>query len=377
MKLKNIILTVSFIGLMVFNTTLFAQDSSYNLIKKELTQKQMDLLQKEREVIKTNRDAFKASLTQEQLAILKDKTISKNEIRKRLVATFSSNQKSMVQNQQVRLRKTRESFRKTLTGEQRKMLKERIDKIRNSKVFMGKLDQRIKKICKVFGLLLFSVATSFCSYAQDKTKDNLDDIDSLIDELFFDDQQFLDELMESNFSYNFLYTSFSYNNNTFFSGRDSGTDQFNIIPQISYYHSSGFNASISGIYYQEFDPAWDFTSVSLGYFNTFGKTNTFVYNIGYTKFFYGDDFDDFTNSIDMNIGMRNKKRTLGTTIAASYLFGSDETYQIVSNSFANITLKRTPKMALRLRPNINFIIANQTITFIRPFEFLHKMFLIY
>tara|TARA_R110002126_G_scaffold55819_6_gene149718 strand:- start:30184 stop:31101 length:918 start_codon:yes stop_codon:yes gene_type:complete len=233
---------------------------------------------------------------------------------------------------------------------------------------MGKLDQRIKKICKVFGLLLFSVATSFCSYAQDKTKDNLDDIDSLIDELFFDDQQFLDELMESNFSYNFLYTSFSYNNNTFFSGRDSGTDQFNIIPQISYYHSSGFNASISGIYYQEFDPAWDFTSVSLGYFNTFGKTNTFVYNIGYTKFFYGDDFDDFTNSIDMNIGMRNKKRTLGTTIAASYLFGSDETYQIVSNSFANITLKRTPKMALRLRPNINFIIANQTITFIRPFR---------
>ncbi|WP_397445821.1 hypothetical protein [Polaribacter sp. R77954] len=225
------------------------------------------------------------------------------------------------------------------------------------------LYQELKTTFKVFGLLLFSVATSFCSYAQENSVDNLEDIDGLIDELFFDDQQFLDELLETSLSYNFLYTSVSYNSNTFFSGRDSGTDQFNIIPQVSYYHSSGFNASISGIYYQEFAPAWDFTSLSLGYFNTFGKNNTFVYNIGYTKFFYTDDFDDFTNSIDINFGVRNKKRTLGTTIAASYLFGSDESYQIVSNSFANITLKRTSDFAIRFRPSINFIIADQTITF--------------
>ena len=133
MKLKTIILSLSFLGLMLFNTTVFAQDSSFSLIQKELTEQQRGLLQKEKEVMKTNREAFKASLTKEQLAILRDKTISKNELRKRLVATFSGNQKSMVKNQQVSLRKTRDNFRKTLTGEQRKMLKERIDKIRNSK----------------------------------------------------------------------------------------------------------------------------------------------------------------------------------------------------------------------------------------------------
>ncbi|MHB0753922.1 hypothetical protein [Polaribacter sp. M15] len=228
---------------------------------------------------------------------------------------------------------------------------------------MTYLYQELKTTLKVFGLLLFSVATSFCSYAQENSVDNLDDIDELIDELFFDDQQFLDEILESSLSYNFLYTSVSYNSNTFFSGRDSGTDQFNIIPQVSYCHSSGFNASISGIYYQEFAPAWDFTSVSLSYFNTLGKNNSFVYNIGYSKFFYTDEFDDFTNSLDINLGIRNKKRTLGTTIAASYLFGSDESYQIVSSSFANITLKRTPNFAIRFRPSVNFIIADQSITF--------------
>ena len=225
---------------------------------------------------------------------------------------------------------------------------------------MKLLYQKVKKRLQFYGLLLFSIATSFCSYAQEE---NLDDIDGLIDELFFNDQQFLDELIEGGLTYNFLYTSVSYNTNTFFSGRDSGTDQFNIIPQVSYYHSSGFNASISGIYYQNFAPAWDFTSVSVGYFNTIGKQKNFNYNLGYTHFFYSDDFDDFTNSIDLSVGIRNTKRTLGTTLAASYLFGTDTSLQLVSNSFLNINLKRTSNLALRFRPNISFIIADQTYTF--------------
>lgn len=225
---------------------------------------------------------------------------------------------------------------------------------------MKPLYQKVKKRLQFYGLLLFSIATSFCSYAQEE---NLDDIDGLIDELFFNDQQFLDELIEGGLTYNFLYTSVSYNTNTFFSGRDSGTDQFNIIPQVSYYHSSGFNASISGIYYQNFAPAWDFTSVSVGYFNTIGKQKNFNYNLGYTHFFYSDDFDDFTNSIDLSVGIRNIKRTLGTTLAASYLFGTDTSLQLVSNSFLNINLKRTSNLALRFRPNISFIIADQTYTF--------------
>jgi hypothetical protein len=220
--------------------------------------------------------------------------------------------------------------------------------------------QKIKNTRSIFGLLLFSTATSFCLYAQEEP---FEDVDLIIDELFFDDQQFLEEFIESDFSYNFMYASFSYNSNTYFSGRDSGTDQFNVVPQISYYHSSGFNASVSGVYYQYFDPSWDFTSVSLGYFNTTGKYNNILYNLGYTKYFYTDSFDDFTNSLDVSLGIRNKKRTLGTSVAASYLFGKDNSYQIVSSTFANFPLKRTLRFAARFRPSINFIITKQTLTF--------------
>ena len=130
MKLKSIIVSISF---MLFGTAIFAQDSSYDLIAKELTTDQRALLQKERAEMKTNRETFKASLTKEQLTLLRDKTISKNEIRTKLLATFTNTQKGLVRTQQRRLRKTRDNFRKTLTGEQRKMLKERINKIRKAK----------------------------------------------------------------------------------------------------------------------------------------------------------------------------------------------------------------------------------------------------
>ena len=217
--------------------------------------------------------------------------------------------------------------------------------------------KKIRTTLKVFGLLLFTIATSFCSYAQE---DNDEDLDALLDDLFFSEQQFLDELIGSNLSYNLIYSSISYNNNTYFSGRDSGIDQFNIVPQISYYHSSGFNASISGIYYENFDPSWDFTSLSLGYFNSFDKKKNLYYNLGYTKYFYSDGYDGFTNSIDASFGIRNKTRTIGTQISASYLFGSDTSYQIISSSYVNFDILRKENFAIRSKPSINFTIAKQS-----------------
>ena len=133
MKFKTILYTISFISLMFIHTPIFAQDSNYDVISKEFTMDQRELLQKEREVMKANRKAFKATLSNNQLAILSDKTISKSQIRKRLMVSFSTTQKELVKNQQLSLRKTRDNFRKTLTIDQRKMLKERIDKIRKAK----------------------------------------------------------------------------------------------------------------------------------------------------------------------------------------------------------------------------------------------------
>ncbi len=210
-----------------------------------------------------------------------------------------------------------------------------------------------------FWLLLFTVATSANLYAQEPEED---EIDMLLDELFFNDQQFIDDILDSFNTYNFLYTNVSFNSNTFFSGReDPEVDQFNLVPQLSYYSSSGFNVSVSGLYYETYSPNWDFTNVYVGYYNTIGKKKLFNYNAGYTRYFYSDGWDTFTNSIDLSVGIRNKKKNLGTKVGASYLFGKDQSFQIASRTYANLTLTKQKKFALKFRPQISFLIAQQTI----------------
>lgn len=208
-------------------------------------------------------------------------------------------------------------------------------------------------------LLLLTVVTSFNLMAQ--VPDKGDELDMLLDELFFNEQQFVDDILDSFVPYNFMYANLSFENNTYFTGRDPGVDQFNLVPQLSYYHSSGFNASVSGIYYEEYTPHWDFTSVYLGYFKNIGKNQSFGFEGGYTRYFYSDGWDVFTNALNLGVGLRNKKRTLGTKLSGTFLFGTDEAFQLISRTYGRILIARRENFVLKLRPQLNFIIAQQTI----------------
>lgn len=224
--------------------------------------------------------------------------------------------------------------------------------------------RKFKVELNVIKLLLFTIATSFVSYGQDTTEDQ--ELDSLLDELFFNDQQMVDDLLNAINEYDFIYTTLSYNSNTFFAGRDSQTDQLNVIPQIAYYSSSGFNAAVTSVYYAKQNPNWDFVGLTAGYGNTLGKSKSFHYNIGYSRFFYSDGFDDFNNSVDLTFGLRNKERTFGGIVAASYLFGTDQSVQLSSRIYGNLTLTREVKYAIKFRPQVNFLVAEQVITRVLP-----------
>ena len=212
---------------------------------------------------------------------------------------------------------------------------------------------------KVLWLLLFLTANISYSYGQEPNTDEL--LDSLIDDLFFNEEKFIDDILESANMYNLLYTTLTYNSNTYFTGRDIGIDQFNLMPQISFYNSKGFNASVSGIYYSEYLPNWAFTNVSLGYFNYIGKKKLLNYSVGYSRYIYSDGWDILTNSTDVTIGIKNKKRTIGTKLAGSYLFGNGYSFQLISGSYYNLTLAEKKKFAVKFRPQVNFIIAEKAI----------------
>lgn len=226
---------------------------------------------------------------------------------------------------------------------------------------MSPHSKRIISLKTVWLLLILVVATQHF-YAQEPTKQE-DEIDALLDELFFNEEQLIEDILDLFATKNFIYSSVRFNSATYFSGRDSGVDQFNLVPQITFFHDSGLNISASGVFYQEYDPNWDFTNLSIAYFKRLGKFEQYHFNVGYSRYIYSDSWSAFTNSVDLALGVRTKNKVLGTNVSASFLFGEDESFQLVSRTYANIMLSKKKKYLLKFKPSLSFVIAQQTIAF--------------
>ncbi len=215
-------------------------------------------------------------------------------------------------------------------------------------------------------LLIVWLSGLFFAFGQEPTKE--DTTDSLIDDFFYSEDAIIDDLINSLKKYQFLYVSVAYNSDTYFAGRDIGIDQFNIAPQLTYANSNGLYASLSGIYYSEFEPQWDVTTASLGFSKNFGKQQLFKYNVSFSKYFYANDADNiFSNTLNLGLGVRSKDRSIGTQITGSFLFGDEQSFQISSRSYVSINLVKNKKMTLKFRPQLNIIAGKQTIELTRVY----------
>ncbi len=219
---------------------------------------------------------------------------------------------------------------------------------------------------KKYLTILVCLSGFFYGYSQELTKEK--EIDALIDELFMVDEV-INELTASFKNSQILYISTTYNSDTYFSGRDIDIDQYNIIPQITYAHSNGIFASLSGIYYSEFVPKWDVTTATIGFGKNIGKKKLFKYSLSYSKYFYANDIDNiYTNTLNAGLGIGNKKRTIGTQLSGSYLFGEDQSFEIASRSFVDIYLLKTKKSNLKFKPQLNIVAGKQTIELARIYN---------
>lgn len=230
-----------------------------------------------------------------------------------------------------------------------------------SLTFLIKLPKMKKRIILLLCLSVFSV-----SFSQEPTKKE-SKTDALIDDLLNQDE-IIDDFLAMYSKYQFLYLTVNYNNDTYFSGRDIGIDQYNMSPRITYFHYSGLYGSLSGLYYSEFDPKWDLATASIGYGKNFGKKKTYRYSVSYSKYFYNNSFDNlFTNDITATFSIKNKKRTLGTSLSGSYLFGEDQSFQIASSSFVSFNLFKTTKSKLDFKPQLNLVAGKQTVELARTY----------
>ncbi len=204
---------------------------------------------------------------------------------------------------------------------------------------------------------LVIVLSAFFTFSQEKNESNPEeDINNIIDDLLAND----DLLKLINKTSHFLYTSVSYNSDTYFSGRDIGIDQFNIRPQITYIHSKGFMGSVSGVYYDAFDPNWNYTIATIGYGTAIDKNKILRLNASYTRYFLSNDITPFENALSLGMSLKNKKHTIGTTLSGDYLFGSETSFQITSTSYISFNVLKVKTTHLKLSPQLSLIAGEQT-----------------
>lgn len=212
--------------------------------------------------------------------------------------------------------------------------------------------------------LLFCFSVASFSFSQELSGKETDDF---IDDLFQNNKT-LDEVLASFTKYQFLYLSMNYNSNTYFSGRDIGINQFNVTPKISYLHYSGLSLSLSGIYYDKFDPKWDLTTANFGYGKTIGADKNYRYSTSYTKYFYNNGVaNSFENDITVGFSFKNKKKTIGTQVSGSYLFGNDQAFQLSSTTYGLFRLVKGPQFRLDFKPQFSFIAGDQTVELSRTY----------
>ena len=190
------------------------------------------------------------------------------------------------------------------------------------------------KTWKLINLTIFILIFT-AIYSQQKTE--AEEIDSLIEELFFS-QKDLGELLNEN-KINLIYSSINYNSNTFYSGRSIGVNQFNLSPQISYLNSNGFTIGFSGIYLDQFESPWDLTTISIGYSKWVNKRNTISLNTSFINYFYSYDKNDiYSRSVSLGMSYQSFNDKLFLNTSAGFFFDGSNLLQLASNLYYSFNL---------------------------------------
>ena len=209
---------------------------------------------------------------------------------------------------------------------------------------------------KIYLLICLFLHSFFC-FAQEEE----DSLDSLLDEIIAD--SFSQEEQEALSQFHMVYASLTYNDQTYFAGRSfDDSNEFGLVPQLSYIHSSGFSLSASALYFNAFDPQWDTFTLSTGYSKYFGKNKQIGLSINYSRFFFNEDSGNiFENGLGVGITLKSKNKLWSTALRGTLLFGSESSVQLVSNTTYKWRVFKKGNWTMTLRPQITFFLSEQTI----------------
>jgi len=201
-------------------------------------------------------------------------------------------------------------------------------------------------------------------------------LDSLLDAILFEDDDLLD-LLYGDINYQYLYTRVNYNSKSLYAGRSIGVDQFDLTGQVHYFHSSGFNIGIAGVAYSEFNPKYNTTVLSAGYFHKFKKPESLSIRTSYSRYFFEqiDSVEASSFNSSINFGTSFTKKHFGSSANIAFLLGDEYSAQIdlsAWGSFNLIKFGRSNKISFE--PELSVYFGNQT-TIDGQFSFIERWYL--
>ena len=145
----------------------------------------------------------------------------------------------------------------------------------------------------------------------------------------------LDSILNTDFRKSQLAFRIGFTSDVVNAGRDLGANQQGLTPGISYYHKLGFYASAMGYWNSQFDPKYNLTVLSAGYFGIIKDKLT--YSGSYERTIYHESnneddivIDDISNPFTNNfgLGLSYDFKYLYSGFDYSLLFGDDVTHRL-------------------------------------------------
>lgn len=154
----------------------------------------------------------------------------------------------------------------------------------------------------------------------------------------------------------------AYSSNVAVAGRNYGINQHGFAPGVTYYHKSGLFGDVTGYWNSAYDPAYNLTMLSAGYFGTVGN---FSYIPSYERWIYTDDSSaSLFNSLGLSLSQNIK--FLRASVDYSFLFGSETAHRLILSGSGYVSFKDVWFFdAISLMPSIGVLYGNDEVTTIR------------
>lgn len=210
---------------------------------------------------------------------------------------------------------------------------------------------------RLLGILILVVSTLTIARSQ-TTGSFLSASDSV---LSFEDSlsifNMIDSLLTTQDPGSQLAIRMAYNSNVLSAGRTLGIENFGLSPGISFYHTNGLYADVSGFWSKDFKPEYYLTTTSVGYLHDFGKHLSVM--VDYDHYFYSDNdtYTPYTNAFSVTPLVEFKPLTFSVTY--SLYFGDTHVHRIMPGLSARFQKKKWAKLdRISITPSAYMLFGN-------------------